>query len=584
MKRRELLRTLGAAGTVSLAGCNTGGGTPTGTGRETTTLSPTETRTPSPTETPTPYDDQAPIIHEYSAEPQEAGTVLYVSLEGEDNREIEYAAIGYGDRILEERPDAKEISMDGRLEDIPDAEPAFPGLVSYVLRDVAGNETEKTAYADQEAPTLSVHTSTPEAAGELGLVLEGEDDVGLHELQAALGGEEILNMDATGRKQISSESTVTADEYGSVTPGEMNIVEAELEDAMGNTARKIVDQYVRKYDQMEDTRLDIGAVWISQQGGAFRQECRDSYEGTEPAVGIYDKDPIPQEVVSQHIDQMTGHGINRILYDHAGKLLEEGHGRTETFLNSPIIDHVTVEPFYTRMPLIRTMDRSWKDYTLPRDLPLIRDSFLDRDNVATIDGRPVVSTWNFIALAWGEEREKIMDEFGSYEAFVDDMRDHLRLNDGTNPFLILGKGSAPLVDHGTVRPLVTQFDGVQTWTPANKDQGLSWEDILNNVQQTYSDNAEFARNHEMEFTPTVIPGYNDLGSECDRAGDKHVPRSPERFQQMLNLAEQYATSGRINIATWNDWTEGTQIEPGTFNGNQFGTGFVEIVKKFQGGH
>jgi len=37
----------------------------------------------------------------------------------------------------------------------------------------------------------------------------------------------------------------------------------------------------------------------------------------------------------------------------------------------------------------------------------------------------------------------------------------------------------------------------------------------------------------------------------------------------------------INIATWNDWGEGTQIEPGIHEGTDFGTEYLEKVVQFQ---
>lgn len=436
---------------------------------------------------------------------------------------------------------------------------------------------------DFSSPEINEYAGAPTArAGELVVSMQAEDDEGLRSLAAGVN-EHMAETSVDGAQSATlSDQKITTQEADTLTPFEQNTVTYRAEDTAGNVAQQQDETYVRKYDTMEDSRLDISAIFISQQGSGFIQECRDSYEGIEPTVGIYDEDPIPREITDQHIDQMTGHGINRILYDHAGKLKEEENSRVETFLNSSIINHVTVEPFYTKVPLKRNMNRSWRDI-LSRDLPLIRDAFLIRDNAATIAGRPVFSTWNFIDLAWNEEREKVMAEFGSFDAFVDEMRSHLRLDDGTDPFLILGKGPTSLVDHDYVKELVIQFDGITTWTPSNKDQDIPWGDILQNVRQTFSDNARFARNQDMEFTPTVIPGYNELGSGCGRSGDKHVPRNPKRFQQMLELAEEYATSDRIDIATWNDWTEGTQIEPGTFGGNQYSTAYLEIVEAFQRG-
>jgi len=47
------------------------------------------------------------------------------------------------------------------------------------------------------------------------------------------------------------------------------------------------------------------------------------------------------------------------------------------------------------------------------------------------------------------------------------------------------------------------------------------------------------------------------------------------------MANEYRTSKRVNVFTWNDFTEGTAIEPGTWRGNDYGTEYVEHVQELQ---
>ncbi|MFB6208064.1 MAG: hypothetical protein ABEJ69_01815 [Candidatus Nanohaloarchaea archaeon] len=526
-------------------------------------------------------DDDAPTILSYRAEPDQYGSVLSVSMQGRDNKELGEAAVMYGDQRLEKTPDGKTVTLQGKLE--PDEDTKDPDRVAYLLQDEAGNQTRKEAYPDQDAPELAVKTSATENAGELELLLEGRDDIGLQELTAVLNGETALERNVSKAEKAAIDTILTEENVAAIQPFQKNTIKGTARDQYDNKTEKTVEQYVRKYDKMEDTRLDIGAVYISQQGNGFRQRCRESYEGTEPAVGIYDEDPIPTDVTTRHIDQMTGHGINRLVFDYAGWPREED--RVYSLMDSHLIDQITVEPFLVKMPFIRNMSRSWKDEIMPRDLPPLRDHFLSRDNAATIDGRPVVSTWSFSHFVYDpESKTKIMDEFGSYEAFVDDMRSHLRV-DGTDPFLIVGKGPYHLQDGGKLHELVRHFDGLTTWFPGGEwrnGEDESWEEIINRVEGYFENNHQYATDHGMEFVPKVFPGYDEDGDGCNREGNRHIPRSPDRFRQLLDLAEQYTTGeDRIDIATWNGWVEGHHIEPGTFKGNNYGAEYVEAVREFQ---
>jgi hypothetical protein len=81
------------------------------------------------------------------------------------------------------------------------------------------------------------------------------------------------------------------------------------------------------------------------------------------------------------------------------------------------------------------------------------------------------------------------------------------------------------------------------------------------------------------FWPMVFPGFDDRHNE-QWGQDRRIPRSTQYFRDLLQLAETYG-DGRINIYSFNEWTEGTQIEPGAFRGNDYGTDYLEIIEEFQ---
>lgn len=76
----------------------------------------------------------------------------------------------------------------------------------------------------------------------------------------------------------------------------------------------------------------------------------------------------------------------------------------------------------------------------------------------------------------------------------------------------------------------------------------------------------------------AFPGFNERG--C-RESNRRIPRSPEFFESVLELSDEYRTTELINIVPYNNWKEATTIEPGTFRGENYGTAYLEKVAEFQ---
>ncbi len=549
--------------------------------------SPTADPTETETDTPPPTDHQAPSILLYESEPLDNGQRLAVRMKGEDDRELEYAGIMYGDRVLEEVPEGRRVDMEGILEDIPDAEPVFPGMVAYVLRDAAGNETEKVAYADETAPVLSVGAETTRNAGELEMMMEGEDEVGLHELRAALNGEAVLTQDATGQKQVSSQKALSSDSYDSVSLGEMNTFEAELEDAMGNTTRKLGEQYVRKYDKMEDTRLRFGA----QYQPFFKEFEKFEMEGRVPSIGQYET-PYPMEVFDKHLDQMSGFGVNMVRVGINDS--KEGTDTVEAlkrYLKADLVDQVEIAPHYGVAGHLWLEDSDFTADNYREDLVephmnFIRETYFTRENSATYNGRPIMDIWNPEVWLWEYPRGRIEDEWGDIETFIGDIRSHLRI-DGKDPFLVGGFNDWPL-DGGYSttggQKLAKQFDAVSTWVAGGawgEDNFATQEEVLDYVERNWEGHLDFVNEHDMDLIPVVFPGFNEV-----KEPGRRTPRSPEFFYSLMELADKYRTTDMIWTPPYNNWEEATHYEPGIFEPGPFGeenygTAYLEKVEKFQ---
>ena len=128
----------------------------------------------------------------------------------------------------------------------------------------------------------------------------------------------------------------------------------------------------------------------------------------------------------------------------------------------------------------------------------------------------------------------------------------------------------------------TSFDAVTNWVgKLEPGEKMPQEEHYPDKRSNFEGYKEFSEDHDIGFAPMIAPGFDDRTStkEC-WGGNQYLPRSPEYFEELLELADDYRTIDRINIATWNDWPEGTAIEPGVFEGEDHGTEYLEVLRDF----
>lgn len=205
-----------------------------------------------------------------------------------------------------------------------------------------------------------------------------------------------------------------------------------------------------------------------------------------------------------------------------------------------------------------------------------------RENAATYDGCPIFNFGNAPQLLGPYHREKVEEEWGGHKAMISEVRQQLRL-DGTDPFFVVGLAGLDGTYDTKLAEFVTPVDAVTTWQGAGAwgdDNQATWEEAHRFMDEMIRGHREFMDAHDMEFIPYVFPGFDDRHNTW-WGGDRLTPRSPSHLAQLFELADEYRTTDMVNIATWNDWTEGSVIEPGTFRGNDFGTAYLEVVEDFQ---
>ncbi|MFB6187279.1 MAG: hypothetical protein ABEI86_10480, partial [Halobacteriaceae archaeon] len=399
---------------------------------------------------------------------------------------------------------------------------------------------------------------------------------------AALNGETARQKEVPEAKKAAINTTITEDEVAAIQPGKMNTVNGTAHDQYDNRTAKTTEQYVRKYDVMEDTNLDIAVDYIPFLGSKWKK-CLTGE--TDPDVGHYSI--TDKQAINRHIDQMEYAGISTVMF-----VYEHGHSsqsQFNAFKQHQLADEIEIEVIYSIGHALQwNTDKDFRD-VLKTDLDFFKEEMFTIDSYKTYYNQPTVSLWDINFLAWGgneqsrQVKAKIMDEFGGFEEFIGFIRSELSGKDNS-PYLI---GDIHDTALGGLRDkyidLDSQLDAVTTWTgKLDRGQKTPWNEAYKHVKKNFQATSEFASEYNIDFIPRAFPGFDDRHNSC-WGEDRYVPRSPSHLQHLLELANKYRTRDRINIATWNGWPEGHMIEPGAFQGTDYGTAYLETVKEFQKG-
>lgn len=189
--------------------------------------------------------------------------------------------------------------------------------------------------------------------------------------------------------------------------------------------------------------------------------------------------------------------------------------------------------------------------TLAADFKHIAETLVPNENYFTIDGRPVL--YVYIARSFTGDVESAFED-AQQQAGVD--------------FYLIG-------DYGRTAQLPNPaFDAVSPYNMYLPHEGV------NNWFEAYVEAANqgwnlLARDDGFQFIPNTLPGFNNTQAKWATDGQPVLERSPERYEQVSELAAAYATGDPelVLITSFNEWHEFTSIEPG----KEIGETYLEIT-------
>ena len=448
-------------------------------------------------------------------------------------------------------------------------------------------EDERTDETDDHETESETEPASPEITT-LEFQIPDEDDKLTYEItvQAADILEEVrIETDAEIETISGGDSTI--DTTGSLLAegGQINDITVSATTVDGGDVTVEREQYVREFAvHADDVAFDFSPHYLLFWDGGRTKTFDEAGVGI-PKSGPYsqtvaDFDRHNWEAFERHFDWMRGHGINRVTLNF---------GESDTERDTLRMYRDEVELFHEMEvefshPIIQAFRRDRDIFT---DYEVMTEILAGRDNIGTIDDRHVIYFWGFSGLYHDDELyQQIVDKYGSLEALVGEIRAALTIEE-TDPFLVpdIGDLGEAWVNHDhepdDLYDAVLACDGVSHWdsgllNPPNPGEA-SPQAYFDSIRDRILGTREFADAHELAYIPCIFSGFDDRDNEI-WGEDRFAEPSPDLLGQMADVAVEHSTVDFSFVATWNDWAEGHMIEPGTYDGEEFGTAYLETLR------
>ncbi|MEM2088291.1 MAG: glycoside hydrolase family 99-like domain-containing protein [Thermoproteota archaeon] len=310
-----------------------------------------------------------------------------------------------------------------------------------------------------------------------------------------------------------------------------------------------------------------------------------------PLLGFYESDD--WSIISRHIEWATGCGISGFFVEWSGLKAPSYDDSLKIMLQHPDSRKIKFSLTYAVSIALGTV---WEqgaqgkkpdeiDWTVNCSDPDVEARFLKdidyaaknyfwRENFLKVKGRPVFYLWASATMkgdAIGllqKARKMVAEKYGMNVYFIGEE---------------VMWGSSPELER------VRAFDAVMPYVMINMSvppsESYPLEKSLSSIIAQYEGWSNVCRDLGIGFIPGVFPGYNDKNRtayyvEKDGKVDTMTPvvtRSVESFRSFCSEARKLVDPdvGLINIASWNEWFEGSTVEPS----KQYGFEYLEVIKE-----
>lgn len=286
-------------------------------------------------------------------------------------------------------------------------------------------------------------------------------------------------------------------------------------------------------------------------------------------LGCYSsKDPM---VMEKHMFQLRKAGVGVVSVSWYPPNMADDEGLPPDLLVPLLLDvahkyaikvTIHIEPYDSRTPR-----------TVSKDLAYIKQHYF---NHPAFYRHKVIST----DVHTGEKATKQLPLIYIYDSYKNEATDWARLFKHDGEFTVRGTDAdcvavALLVDSGHKQFILRGgFDGFYTYFASDR---FSYGSNPSN----WGDLNKFAKDNDLVFIPSFGPGYDDVRVRPWNKQNTKLRRGGSYYTKMFTSAIQYgvgSSSGgdgkdgvkMVSLTSFNEWHEGTQIEPAVPKGTNAG--------------
>ena len=319
-------------------------------------------------------------------------------------------------------------------------------------------------------------------------------------------------------------------------------------------------------------------TWLLQSGN---KTFSPAYK---PLLGYYDNRD--QAILSKHIEWAKKFRINTFMLTWPGLSQGEYYHTYEDaillFLQNPDFKKINFFFVYSFIMGLRKAGEGTNDPVdfnnndninkLLYDFTYASKTYFVRPNYLKIRGRPVVYLWA-TSLSKGNLKKAIKK-----------LRNTIKSHTGKDPYLIADDHAwwtgVPNFDTTPLYDAIMSYAMIKIEGQPPISHDLS--DVYPEIVQNYAFWSNACSDLGIDFIPCVYPGFNAVGApwcynEKNEPTNPVVTRNPTTFKNFINQAEKFIDPdiNMFYITSWNEWYEGTNIEPS----QEFNFSYLKVVKK-----
>lgn len=334
---------------------------------------------------------------------------------------------------------------------------------------------------------------------------------------------------------------------------------------------------------LPEMKVKLGAYYFPVMidwGGGARPGLR-AIESMEPLLGYYDERK--PEVADWHIAWARQHGISWFAVDWYWNQGEEflNEALDEGLMNSRFFDQTEFCIHWCNQDPACTTFRAY-DYsaqTLRELAATLCDRYFSRKNYLTVDGEPVFMIFQPVSL--------INDNGGlsNTRAALAAMEDEVRKR-GFKGIYFVAVNNSPLVpDYAAAG-----FDCVAPYSflyanllPEKTDRiEFDYKRIVQRYVNYSELNQKQVHAQGLKYIPTAWAGWDDLPRHGEHRRAQSVVtagNTPAAFRSMAQALPDYAEKENplALVEAWNEWGEGTVIEPGKAYGFDYLSALLNVL-------